>query len=231
MATGIVIGGKTIQVGPDWRPIVVLGPEDHGIEFKVGVGHNRRRVETIRACVWHWTGGERAPEKMAQVLARRGYGVEFAISTMGLIYQFADPLKVDTADVGGFNAPSVGVEMVNIGYRRPKGWGWIPNHREAVKGRLHGVRRTFASFTPRQLRAACFLADALSETLPIARLVPCNDDDEVITSTIGDLDTFSGHLGHYHVTKRKIDPGPVFMQDLDDYFRRRPDNAQDTLSC
>ncbi len=224
MAAGIVVGGEVFPVGPVELPIVVLGMQDHGIEFTPGEGHNRERSTPIRACVWHWTGGENEPEKMAKVLKRRGYGVEFAISKLGVVYQFADPLEVDTADVGGFNAPSVGVEMVNIGYRRPKGLMWIPSHREAVKARLHGVRRTFATFTGPQLRAARCLADAISIALPIPRCVPLNADGELITSTIA-TDSFAGHLGHYHVTRRKIDPGPVFMQHMADHFKQEQSNA------
>ncbi len=223
MAAGILVGGKVFPVGPVELPLVVLGTADHRIEFVPGEGHNRKRTTPIRACVWHWTGGENEPDRMAKVLKRRGYGVEFAISKLGVIYQFADPLEVDTADVGGFNAPSVGVEMVNIGYRRPKGLMWIPRHREAVKGRIHGVRRTFATFTGGQIRAARYLADALSIALPIPRVVPMREKrigaSVVLTSTIA-TDSFAGHLGHYHVTKRKIDPGPVFMQHLADHFQQ-----------
>ncbi len=217
MSIGIVVGGQMFPVGPDSMPVVVIGPLEHGIEFKPGEGHNRERTEEIRACVWHWTGGERAPEKMAKVLKRRGYGVEFAISKLGIVYQFADPLEVDTADVGGFNAPSVGVEVVNIGYRRAKGAWFIPYGRKGYKTRLHGVRRTFAEFNGPQILAAIYLADALSKALPIPRCIPVDDEGKLITSTI-DVDAYAGHLGHYHVTKRKIDPGTQLMQALGDHF-------------
>ena len=218
MSAGITIGGEIIPVGPDEMPVPCLGPLDHGIEYRPGEGHNRKRTEEIRACVWHWTGGERAPEKMARVLKRRGYGVEFAISKLGVVYQFADPLVVDTADVGGFNAPSVGVEMVNIGYRRVKGAWFIPFGRKGYKARIHGVRRTYATFHPAQIRAAIWLAEALSSALPIPRCIPTNADGNLVLSTI-DVDEYAGHLGHYHVTKRKLDPGTQLLEALGDRFQ------------
>lgn len=222
MSGGITIGGQLVPVGPDELPIACLGPLDHGIEYRPGEGHNRKRTEPIRACVWHWTGGERRPEKMAKVLKRRGYGVEFAISKLGVVYQFADPLEVDTADVGGFNAPSVGVEMVNIGYRRAKGAWFIPFGRKGYQARIHGVRRTFAEFTGPQIRAAIWLAEALSSALPIPRCIPTDANGNLITSTI-DVDSYAGHLGHYHVTRRKLDPGTQLLEALGDRFLLEPE--------
>lgn len=220
MSAGVVVGGKLFYVEDEMGPIPCFGPQDHGITFDPGEGHNRRRTERPRAVVWHWTGGERSPDKMADTLKRRGYGVEFAVSELGVIYQFADPVFVDTADVGGFNAPSAGVEVVNIGYRRAKGF-WNLHGRAPFKGRIHGTARTFASFHPWQLRACRALADTLSAALIIPRIVPRDSAGNVELSTI-DLRSYHGHLGHYHVSKRKLDPGPQLIQALGDHFADAP---------
>lgn len=223
MSGGVVVGGQIVPVGPDWLPVPVLGTADHGIAFRPGEGHNRRRMEEIRACVWHWTGSERAPEKMAGTLKKRGYGVEFAISKLGVIYQFADPLKVDTADVGGFNAPSVGVEVVNSGYRRGSRAWILPTGRPTYEGRIHGVNRTFAGFYPAQVRAAYCLADALSSALDIPRCIPVGTDAAgntvVHPSLIADKGSYRGHLGHFHVSSKKIDPGLDLLRALHVHFQ------------
>jgi len=219
MAAGIVIGGQAYEVGPPELTIQVLGPQDHGLEFQPGQGHNRKRgPQDINLVAWHWTGGEGEPEQMFRTLMRRGYGVEFAVSRLGTIYQFADPLEVDTADTGGVNARSVGVEVVNYEFRN--GWDpkrWVPpskgRDRELYRMKMHGKHRTFAQFYPWQTSAACYLADALSLGLDIPR-VACVADTAI---TKAELDSFEGHIGHFQVTTRKRDPGRL-MRDLNAHF-------------
>lgn len=227
-ASEVIVGGKRIPLGlPNEPTPIVLTWEDHGISFKPGEGYNKKRRLTIDLAVWHWTGGEGEPPAMAQVLKTRGYGVEFAIARTGVIYQFVDPLLVDTADAGGVNARSVGIEIVSYGFRQSSS-GWLPpkagadrSLREVI---IHGQRVKTAAFYPAQLLAARALADGLSRALPIPRKVPLTAAGTLITKSLSttELGRFQGHVGHYHLTSQKLDPGPDFMAELGRLFADEP---------
>lgn len=186
-------------------------------EFKAGDGYNKHRVRPINLMVWHWTGGEQDPIQMAEVLRQRKLGVEFAISRSGTVYQFCDPAQVDTADSGSVNSRSVGCEIVCYGYRSV----WDLEHafgipklgldREKYPALTHGHEVDTAKFYTCQVQAALALATAVSAALPIKRQVPGAAFSVLPPEGIAG---FSGHIGHFHLTDKKRDPGPWFMDQL-----------------
>lgn len=219
-ASSIIVGGKhwALRV-PGERTPIVLTWHDHGISFVPGEGHNKKRKQKIDLVVWHWTGGEGEPPAMAAVLKNRGYGVEFAIARTGVIYQFCDPLEVDTADAAGVNARSVGIEIVSYGMRQSTP-GWMAPKagiaRKVSTVAIHGVPCHVAAFNSDQLAAARALADGLSRALNIPRKVPVTVKGVPTAGLLspGELAQFKGHVGHYHISRQKCDPGPDFMGEL-----------------
>jgi len=237
MSDGIILGGKRYECRAP-----VLTWEEHGMEFKIGRGA-RRRVEEIDLFVWHWTGGENEPPTMYRTLEKRKLGVEFAITraetTPGYatIYQFADPLILDTFDAGYVNRVSMGCEVINYGWRRLKNLGRIPKRgrdRERYKTLWNGRRPTYARFYPHQLHSVLALADAVCDSgvTKIEKRVPRAPavtprgviGREIIGEPVEDLlrrpmtkdelIDFHGHIGHNHVTKKKSDPGTDLLQHL-----------------
>lgn len=210
-SSNIIVGGVHHPV----HAASVLTWHNTGIAFAVGDGHNRPRRQRIDLVVWHWTGGEGDPPAVARVLRARGYGVEFAIARDGTIYQFCDPLDVDTADAAGVNARSVGVEIVSYGLHSTKP-GWSPpkagRDRTVTPTRIHGALCHVAGFYPAQLAAAHALGCALSTALELPRVVPPAAMSTVLSNET--LERFRGHVGHYHVSRQKTDPGPAFMTGL-----------------
>src|SRR5690349_11105935 len=99
--TGLIIGGKVVPCD-----LPVYNWHDHGLEFRVGDGARRRtpKVE-IDLFIWHWGGGLGDYKAMYNVLDTRELGVEFFIDD-GKIYQYADPIFVDTFDAGPYNPRS-----------------------------------------------------------------------------------------------------------------------------
>jgi hypothetical protein len=224
----IIVGGVRQPLGiPGEAPPIVLTWYDHGISFSPGEGYNKLRHHAIDLAVWHWTGGEGEPPEVAQVLKQRGYGVEFAISTKGVIYQFVDPLLVDTADAAGVNARSVGTEIVSYGMRM-RGADWKTprggERRTTHTVEIHEQPVVVAAFFAAQITAARALADGLSRALNIPRRVPTRERTAIARALApAELAAFSGHIGHYQVTRQKCDPGPDFMQELSDLFDPPPE--------
>lgn len=208
---GIIIGDKRIPTAAPVRTWL-----EHGIEFKAGEGYNKRRRQEIDLHVIHWTGGENKPETLAATLRRRKLGIEFSIYR-GEVWQFCDPILVDTADAGHINPRSVGTEIINYGFRRraadiPRAGRARPLYRCLLRGKY----RTFAHFWPADIAAAIALSEALSTALPIPRCVPMSGSYMVAPRTLDpmELRAFKGHLGHFHISARKSDPGFDILEAL-----------------
>lgn len=188
-----------------------------GIEFRAGDGYNKRRKKEIDLWVWHWTGGEGKPSTMAETLRAKKLGVETAIYR-GEIWQFCDPLIVDTADAGIVNARSGGTEIINYGYRRKK--ADIPRagkNRAMYNCCFRDGRRRFAHFHPVDIAAAIALSETMAKALGIPRRIPLDPDDMLTlprTMSASELEEFSGHVGHFHISDRKIDPGLDLLEAL-----------------
>lgn len=206
-AGGLILGGKV------WPcDVPVFNPGDHGLEVKIGDGARRRfpKQTELDLFVLHWTGGENPPPKVFDVLDGRELGVEFSIGKYGDVWQFADPILVDTFDAGPVNKRSAGVEIINCGWKS-EGRASASNFREEYTTRLHGRPRRFTRFYPAQIRAAIALVDAIikSEQTLIKRRIPRDGSGALITSVMGggQLAAYEGVLGHFHITADKSDPG------------------------
>jgi len=208
----IIISRKDV---PCAAPVSPWG--EHGIEFKAGQGHNKARRREIDLHVIHTTGGEGSPGTMAATLTRRQLGIEFAIDRAGLIWQFCDPVLVDTADAGSVNPRSVGTEIVNYLFRRRK--ADIPRagrSRVLYNCTMRGRDRNLAHCTPVQISAAIALGEALSTALPIPRTVPIDSNYFVSQRTLEpeEIAVVKGHVGHFHLNARKSDPGFDVLEAL-----------------
>lgn len=225
----LLLGGDQLDLDDPGVPVLRFDWSGCGprvAEFRAGDGYNKRRRSVIDSCVWHWTGGEGEPDRVAETLRKRKLGVEFAISRVGAIWQFCDPLEVDTADAGVMNARSVGVEIVCYGYaaswQAPGRVLRVPvvpalgRDRERYVDTVHGKPVETAWFYPAQLRAAATLARTLSAALHIPRVVPREQGGGVLRRAMLPLElrAFAGHLGHYQITAEKRDPGSRLLEYL-----------------
>lgn len=207
----LIIGGKEHPCA--WP---VLDWTQHGMKFEPGEGSRRRNKDkVIDLFVWHWTGGEGGAEQLFRVLRNRDLGVEFFIDQGGGIYQFADPVLVDTFDAGYVNARSVGCELASVGYG-PINPRW---QRERYTCKINGRTVRPARFYNAQIEAACALADAVSAAIPtIPKRVPHGlfGFGGLVTKTLTprEIRTVKGHIGHFHVNADKTDPGTDLLEAL-----------------
>jgi N-acetyl-anhydromuramyl-L-alanine amidase AmpD len=172
----------------------------------------------------------------------RHLSVHFMLDLDGTIYQTLD-LKERAWHAGSANDRSVGVEIANIGaykshqplekwYTRdadgrprvtlPPAWGngglrsARPARSDPVHGAIHGQEYQQYDFTPEQYAALAKLTATLTRVLPRVRLEFPRDAAGAVLPRVlseAELQAFSGVLGHYHLTKQKIDPGPALDWD------------------
>lgn len=202
----IIMNGKSVETG---RPVKTW--METGLECKVGDGARRRTPKTlIDLFVLHWTAGEGGGPECFSVLDQRELGVEFCIDIQGVIWQFADPVLVDTFDAGYVNPRSIGVEITNYGFRNDP--SEVPSRgkqRPLYQTSIRNKRRTLARFWPEQLVSAIALVDAVTGALPsIPRNLPGMDGQLFTgTATRGQIAHYAGVIGHFHLSDEKSDPG------------------------
>jgi len=217
MAEGVQIGGTIHELRNPFtnHPIPVFGPDDHGMEFEPGDGHNTHRVEDIDLGIFHWTGSENAVEQVFRTLNKRKLGVSMAISPYGSLYQMADPLVVKCAHAGKVNPRCWGVEIVNAGIRRRSTLWREPRYRKVKMGprekydtKIHGRKVRIWDFYPAQTVTALALnklmADAI-DTYP--------ETVNVEPGTLP-LDSIRGAAAHYNASRKKLDCGTRLMERM-----------------
>lgn len=211
----LIVGGKEVPCASkviDWR--------EHGMEIKPGKGARKRDTKKtqIDIFVLHWTGGEGSAKGCFNVLNSRELGVEFYIGNDGVIYQFADPIFVDTFDAGSMNPRSIGVEISNYGFRGdPKTIPSVGKTRPLYKGTIRGREIEMARYFPAQLEAAYNLVKSCTDACPtIPFAIPGDDSGKLFTKTMtrAQETKYKGIVGHFHISDQKTDPGI----DIFDYF-------------
>ena len=109
--------------------------------------------------------------------------------------------------------------MANYGFRKdmskvPRGWA---GKRETYTTIQNGRRREFARYFQEDLVACAALAAAISDAIPtIPRTVPVKADGTLYPNYLPPwkMKKVTGHVGHYHLSTRKSDPGADLLTYL-----------------
>lgn len=89
-----------------------------------------------------------------------------------------------------------------------------PSREEPVIGSIQGREYAMYDLTPQQYESLAHLTAALCRALPrITCDAPRGADGRITTEKLADdvLANYQGILGHYHIQKNKVDPGPAFQ--------------------
>ena len=145
----------------------------------------------------------------------RSVGIE--IAHMGA-YKPGEPSPLDTwyaSDEAGRTRLVVPETLEGGGVRTP-GFVGRPAREGRITGQLHGSTYEQYDFTPEQYDSLIKLTAALCTIFPeMACDYPRNHDGELLTTVMSEehYDRFGGLVGHFHLTTKKIDPGPAFDWD------------------
>jgi len=221
------VGGRLLPAGTR----VVLWTEPNGLHAPPGSFGARRSTDPaadVHQIVLHYdVAGTSA--QCFRVLERRGLSCHFLLDVDGTVYQ-----TLDVADrayhAGPYNEGSVGIEIANIGAYPDRDVldRWYPDGRlhlpagiargalppsfvgrparpGPIRGAIHGRELYQQDFTDAQYEALARLCAALCRALP--RVPPRAPAERGVLAA---PDAWSGIVGHYHLTTRKVDPGPAF---------------------
>lgn len=201
---GVIKGGEIIPCD-----VSVIDGREAKLWWKPP-NRSRFRTAPVRLAVWHHTGGEAGHEGIHETLRRRHLSVHFTVAD-GTIAQHAD---LDTwcyhAGRRG-NSQGVGIEVKNRGLAPA-----LPGHlRTVYTGRMHDHDVRFLRFFPEDVASCMDLFLALSRVLDIPATFPT--DGGMLTRQVmtdAELVEYRGHVGHCHLSPRKLDPSPHLMEDL-----------------
>jgi hypothetical protein len=167
----------------------------------------RKSDEIIDKIVVHWTGGSGDARQVARTLKSRRLSYHYVIDDTGIVTQLCSDLDA-AYHAGKENGRSIGVALVSRGYDRGNS---TPAGRHNLQ-RIHGKSLSILKYKPKQIVTAIWLLDLLIRKYGIQRYVECSE------TKIEYPELFRGVIGHYHLSKRKFDPGIEIMEILRGYL-------------
>lgn len=178
------------------------------VHFMLDVDGTIYQTLDVKERAWH-----------ATVSNDRSVGVE--IANMGAYSVRAggtpapqDPLaKWYAKDADGSVRMTIPPELDGGGVRTP-GFVGHPARPEIVTGEVQGQEFRQWDLTPQQYESLEKLTATLCTVLPRIRCdYPRDEEGRVVTRQLSPerLEGYSGLIGHYHIQKEKIDPGPAFQ--------------------
>lgn len=203
----IICNGAEVEI--NW-PKVVLWDEPGGLTCDPGTFKKRSANRNPKMFVVHWDGCLNS-RQMARVLQERGLSVHFAIDNDGTIYQLLDTKNI-AWHARGVNTQSVGVEIANaVELRHNK---WYKNNGFEKRPiipipKLNGKQLSpVLGFYPQQVEALKALIKAVSSAHSIPLQLPLDKEGKFVQGVDKRVAgrSFSGVVGHFHVTTEKRDP-------------------------
>lgn len=203
-----------IYVGNDFEPFpftTYTYKEDASLRLR---SHKRSKRPNLIVLHYDVTFNARSTHK---VLQKRGYSSHFCVNHDGHVYQFADPEFEVTYHAGNVNNRSIGIDLNNPAdpkYAEQDASKRRGKQRDVVTQRVHGAKVSRLSYFPEQLNSLRMLLRLLNEHIGIPLVYPTHANGKPIYGVYDEARSFSGVVGHYHLTKQKTDPAPLDWIEL-----------------
>ncbi|HEU0036987.1 MAG TPA: N-acetylmuramoyl-L-alanine amidase [Kofleriaceae bacterium] len=175
----------------------------------------------IKQFVIHHDGCATADMCFSVLHNERGLSCHFLCDNDGIIYQTLD-LALMGFHAGAWNTHSIGVELCNRGdaKKEPTYYSKKGVNRPIKPCKVNNHAILSYDFTEKQYDSMRLLSRALLRLLPnLPAEYPQTSPGVQSWDTLDNRTSFSfsGYIGHYHLTDRKWDPGPF---DFKDYCRK-----------
>ena len=211
--TWLVVGGtRAIDVG---MPVVTFA-DDPTVDGHPYGNYSRNRGihgltlgrlrSKVRLLVLHHDA-TLSSRSCIKVLNRRNLSTHLLIDNDGTLFQMID-LAHSSWHGGKVNPYSIGLDLSNAASVR---YASRYRDRGIFKAEVNGREIVALGYADPQYRTLIKVIRALARYFPRVRpLPPLDAEGQIITRQIGDVDTFEGVLGHFHLSAHKWDPGPGF---------------------
>ena len=166
--------------------------------------------QVVRQFVVHHDGCPSAKVCFNVLHNERGLSCHFLIDNDGTIYQTLD-LAYMGFHAAGLNTNSIGVELCNRGdaKRFPGYYNNRGPKRDVRPCKIHGHTYLAYDYTGPQYDSFRELTRGLQKIFPnLPTEFPQSAPGQQAWGVIERVTSFSGYLGHYHITRQKWDPGP-----------------------
>lgn len=210
------VGPRSVVIGPRAYPIdadVVTFLEDPDW---AGLPSRPRRGG-IRQVMLHYDVTFDARSTL-NVLRRRGLSYNFLIDgdDRATIYQTHNPTTNVCFHAGPVNNYSIGICLNNPASPEYQTRDTRQRGRERPVriDSVHGGHVELLDFFDEQIDTVKLLVPILCDALDIPKVVPRDAGGSPIKGVIPDYASYTGVLGHYHITTSKIDPSPLDWDDL-----------------
>jgi N-acetylmuramoyl-L-alanine amidase len=207
--------------GAPYAPAKGLAGKTHRIRpRRIGERSLAAAQAVIKQFVIHLDGCAHAEMCFNVLHNERGLSCHFILDNDGTLYQTCD--LIDCAyHAAGLNENSIGMEISNRGDAKkdPGYYDRAPSHlkRDVVTCTINGHKYVAYDYTPQQYQGMEALGRFLAKYLTgIKTDYPQSSPGAQHWGTLHPQDltgvylrsTYSGYIGHYHITERKWDPGP-----------------------
>ena len=192
--------------------LVQVAPGD---QASMKIAMLKRRQGEVNKVILHHDG---MPSSAGcfNVLRDRGLSTHFMIDRDGTIYQ---PLNVREIAYhsAGLNMQSIGIDIcnpirANRLSRSSRAQEQSKGYTRIFMGRINGATRKSLGYTDAQYESLIALLGQLRETFSqLATMeAPVGTDGRILRTRLADVGSFTGLVGHQHVSATKWDPGPGF---------------------
>ncbi|MFN4243508.1 MAG: N-acetylmuramoyl-L-alanine amidase [Tepidisphaerales bacterium] len=145
----------------------------------------------------------------------RSIGIEIAnMGSYSLRESIAPLMEWYKKDASGQTYIQIPARLGGESAVRTRGVTFRPARNDMVVGQIHGITQRMYDLTPQQYDALIKLTAALCDIFPqIQPDAPRDENGQVIMTVLSDeqFQNFKGVLGHFHVTREKVDPGVAFQ--------------------
>lgn len=168
--------------------------------------------DVIKHFVIHHDGCASADMCFSVLQNERGLSCHFLVDNDGTIFQTLD-LALEGFHAAEWNPTSIGVELCNRGdaHKEPTYYSRKGQSRDIKPCKINNHTILSYEFTPEQYESMQRLSRALLRLLPnLPAEYPQSSPGVQSWETLPfrSLSSFSGYIGHYHLTNQKWDPGP-----------------------